>query len=93
MIELILVSSNLEDERRIVESEIVDKFYFTFIDSNSLYTKKMAYTIKSEWGARLEPFIIIKDKDKVLRCFYSEKSNMIVDEALDFIKSLQETYD
>lgn len=93
MIELVLVSSNLEDERKIVEDEIVDKFYFTFIDSNSLYTKKLAYTIKSEWGARLEPFIVIKDKDKVLRCFYSEKSDMVIDEALDFIKSLQETYD
>jgi len=93
MIELVLVSSNLEDERRIVESEIVDNFYFTFIDSNSLYTKKLAYTIKSEWGARLEPFIIIKDKDKILRCFYSEKSDMVIDEALDFIKGLQETYD
>ena len=92
MIELVLVSSNLEDERKIVESEIIDKFYFTFIDSNSLYTKKMAYTIKSEWGARSEPFVLIKDKDKILRCFYSEKSNMVIDEALDFIKGLKETY-
>lgn len=93
MIELVLVSSNLEDERKIVESEIIDKFYFTFIDSNSIYTKKMAYTIKSEWGAKCEPFVLIKDKDKVLRCFYSEESNRVIDNALEFIKGLQETYD
>lgn len=92
MIELILVSSNLEDERRVIESNIVDKFYFKFIDSNSAYTKKEAYILKTDWGAKLEPFCIIKDKDKVLRCFYSESSDKVVDEALEFIKSAQETY-
>lgn len=93
MIELILISSNLSDERKVIESEIVDKFYFKFIDSNSAYTKKEAYTIKTDWGARKEPFCIVKDKDKALRCFYSEQSKKVIDEALDFIKSLKETYD
>lgn len=93
MIELILVSSNLLDEKKVIESSIVDKFYFKFIDSNSAYTKKEAYTIKTDWGARKEPFCIVKDKDKVLRCFYSEQSKKVIDEALEFIKSLQETYD
>jgi len=93
MIELILVSSNLEDERRVIESNIVDKFYFKFIDSNSAYTKKEAYTLKTDWGAKKEPFVMVKNKDKVLRCFYSENSDKVVDEALEFIKGLQETYD
>lgn len=93
MIELILVSSNLEDEKRIVESSIVDNFYFKFIDSNSAYTKKEAYTLKTDWGAKKEPFCIVKEKDKVLRCFYSEESNKVIDNALQFIKGLQETYD
>lgn len=93
MIELILVSSNLEDEKKILESEIVDKFYFTFLDSNSIYTKKQAYTLKTDWGAKKEPFILVKDKDKVLRCFYAEESNKVIDKSLEFIKGLQETYD
>ena len=93
MIELILVSSNLEDEKKVIESSIVDKFYFKFVDSNSAYTKKEAYTIKTDWGARKEPFCIVKDKDKVLRCFYTEENKKVIDKALDFIKSLQETYD
>lgn len=93
MIELVLVSSNLEDERKVLESDLVDKFYFTFIDSNSVYTKKAAYTLKTDWGARKEPFCIVKEKDNVLRCFYSEESNKVIDKALQFIKGLQETYD
>ena len=93
MIELILVSSNLEDEKKILRSEIVDKFYFTFLDSNSVYTKKQAYALKTDWGAKKEPFILVKDKDKVLRCFYTEESNKVIDKSLEFIKGLQETYD
>lgn len=93
MIELILVSSDLSDERKVIESLLVDNFYFKFIDSNSAYTKKEAYTLKTDWGAKKEPFCIVKDKDKILRCFYSEKSKKVIDEALEFVKSLQETYD
>lgn len=93
MIELTIVSSNLEDEEHVIQSTIIDGFYFKFIDSNSAYTKKEAYTLKTEWGARKEPFAIVKDKDKVLRCFYSEKNDRVIDDALQFIKGLKETYD
>lgn len=93
MLELTLVSSNLEDEKKVLESPIVDKFYFRFIDSNSAYTKKEAYTLKTDWGAKKEPFAMVKSKDEVLRCFYSESNDKVVDEALEFIKSAQETYD
>lgn len=92
MIELILVSSNLEDAEYILKSSIVDRFYFTFVDSNSAYTKKEAYTLKTDWGAKKEPFCIVKEKDNVLRCFYSESNDKVLDETLEFIKSLQETY-
>ena len=93
MIELVLVSANLEDEDKVLKSEIVDRFYFTFIDSNSSHTKKDAYTLKTDWGAKKEPFCIVKERDNILRCFYSEESNKVIDDALEFIKSLQETYD
>lgn len=93
MIELVLVSSNLEDEKKVLETSKVDKFYFNFIDSGSAYNKKRAYTIKTDWGAKKEPFCLVMDKDKVLRCFYSEDNIEVIDEALEFIKGLQETYD
>lgn len=93
MVELMLVSSNLEDERKVLNSDIVDKFYFSFIDSNSALTKKEAYNLKTDWGAKKEPFALIKHRDKILRCFYTEKTDNVIDEALQFIKGLQETYD
>ena len=93
MIELILISSDLNDVEQVLKSNTADKFYFTFVDSNSAYTKKDAYTLKTDWGAKKEPFCMVKEKDNVLRCFYSEESNKVIDNALEFIKSLQETYD
>ena len=93
MIELILVSSNLNDAEQVLKSNTADRFYFTFIDSNSAYSKKDAYTLKTDWGAKKEPFCIVKEKDNILRCFYSEESNKVIDNALEFIKGLQETYD
>jgi hypothetical protein len=93
MIELILVSSDLNDVEQVLKSNTADRFYFTFIDSNSAYTKKDAYTLKTDWGAKKEPFCIVKERDNVLRCFYSESSDKVLDEALEFIKGLQETYD
>lgn len=93
MVELIIISNDLNDEKKVLESGKVDGFYFSFIDSNSKLTRKNAYTIKTDWGAKKEPFALVKIKDKVLRCFYAEQTKNVVDEALDFVKSLQETYD
>ena len=43
------------------------------IDSGTLHGKKEAYKLKSEWGAKLDPFIlIIDDKNKPIKAFYSE---------------------
>lgn len=92
MIELILVSENLEDEQRVVDSDI-DNFYFTFLDIRSVLSRKQAFQLKSDWGARENPFAVVKNRDRVLRCFYAENGKDVVDDALNFIKSVNETYD
>jgi hypothetical protein len=93
MIELVLVSKNLEDEQKVLSRESPSGYYFSFLDLDSKLCRADAFALKSEWGAREDPFALVKDKDKVLRCFYSEKSNNVIDEALEFIKCLQESYD
>lgn len=93
MVELVLISDNLEDEKKVLARESPSNYYFTFLDIGSILCRADAFALKSEWGARKDPFVLVKDKDKVLRCFYSEQSNNVIDEALDFIKSLKETYD
>lgn len=93
MVELVLISDNLEDEKKVLSRESPDNYYFTFIDICSKLCRSDAYSIKSEWGAKKDPFALVKVDNKVIRCFYSEKDDNIVDKALDFIKSLKESYD
>lgn len=93
MLELLLVSNDLNDEKKVLSRESPSGYYFSFLDICSKLCRADALALKSEWGARKDPFALVKDKDKVLRCFYSEKSNDVIDEALDFIKCLQESHD
>lgn len=93
MLELLLVSNNLNDEKKVLSRESPSGYYFSFLDLGSMLCRADAYALKSEWGARKDPFALVKDKDKVLRCFYSEEGKDVIDEALNFIESLQESYD
>ena len=68
MIELVLVSKNLEDEQKVLSRESPSGYYFSFLDLDSKLCRADAFALKSEWGAREDPFALVKDKDKVLRC-------------------------
>lgn len=93
MLELLLVSSDLNDEKKVLSRESPSGYYFSFLDLGSMLCRADAYALKSEWGARKDPFALVKDKEQVLRCFYAEEGKDVVDEALEFIKCLQESYD
>ena len=93
MVELVLISNNLDDEKKVLSRESPSGYYFSFLDLGSMLCRADAYALKSEWGARKDPFALVKNKDKVLRCFYSEEGKDVIDEALNFIESLKETYD
>lgn len=51
--------------------------FIQYIDSNTKNGKKEAYSIKSHWGAKLNPFVVIQDDEKIFKVFYSEKSNAV----------------
>lgn len=61
--------------------------FFTFINESSNKCKKEAYALKNHWGARLTPFAICLDGDKVIRAFYSETGEDIIKSLIDFINS------
>lgn len=51
--------------------------FLHFISSQSKEGKKEAYKIKSHFAAKLDPFIIVYNKDKPIRGFYSEAGDCI----------------
>lgn len=61
--------------------EIIDTklpIFIELIDYNTKHGKKEAYKLKSQWAARLNPFVMVTDKEgKVEKIFYSENGNAI----------------
>ena len=75
--EAIVIYDNDKDREHL---ELVDsKFpiFISCIDFNTLKGRKEAYKIKAHWGAKLNPFVVVKDNEKVLKVFYSERDNAI----------------
>ena len=56
-----------------------------FIDILTKKGKKEGWAVKSHWGAKLDPFILIEDNGKVTKAFYSEAGNAVE----DFLKYIQ----
>lgn len=50
---------------------------FHFIDTSTKKGKREGSKIKSKYAAKLEPFVLITDKEKPLIAFYTEAENVI----------------
>ena len=57
-----------------------------FIDIMTKKGKKEGWAVKSHWGAKLDPFILIEDNGKVTKAFYSEAGDAI-SEFLNYIEN------
>lgn len=62
------------------ESQIKDLSEYPnihLIDSRTKKGRKEAWTLKSHWSARLDPFVIIMKGDKAEKAFYAEAGDSI----------------
>lgn len=82
--ELVVVYSDKSDIKRI-EDACSTPSILSFI--NSTTDKKKAFSLKSYWGAKLDPFAIALDGDKPVKAFYSEEGKDTVREIINYIKS------
>lgn len=74
MKDLYFTYNKQEDYNRLLKIKSIEDYFLHTIDSGTLKGKKEAYKIKSEWGAKLDPFIIIYDNGRPTKAFYSECS-------------------
>ena len=66
------------DKDQLLELKIDESLDIELIDSKSRTGKKKARKIKNFYGAKLDPFAVILDKNnKTIRAFYSEAENVI----------------
>ena len=85
MIDLYLVFDNINDLNKILPI-ITDKFYLHSYNINKHLDRSKAFKFKGEWSARLNPFILLEEKGKVLKAYYSETGENAVTQ---FIKDYE----
>ena len=66
------------DKDQLSKLKIDESLNIEYIDSKSRTDKKKARKIKNFYGAKLDPFAVILDKnDKTINAFYSEAEDVI----------------
>lgn len=72
----IVVYDNIRDKELLDNVNLEVPFFVEYINLNTKSGKKQGFLIKSNWGAKLNPFIELYDDDnKIIQVFYSEKGN------------------
>ena len=70
-----------------VKDEVKTPLTFNFIDITSKKGKKDGWAIKSYWGAKLDPFILIVRDGTPVKAFYSEDKKDPVSEAIKYLNT------
>lgn len=55
------------------------------INSCTLKGKKEAWKLKSHWAAKEDPFILVTEKDKPIKVFYSETGRDIINDLIEYL--------
>lgn len=84
MLKIIITYNNAAQIKEIKDS-FKESLIFHFIDSLSKKGKKEAWTLKSYWGARLDPFILVMNNEKVIKAFYSEADNNVIKSLIKYL--------
>lgn len=73
-----IVYDSIKDKELLELVEFSTPFFIEYIDETTRNGKKEAYQIKSEFGARKNPFVVVyDDEDKFKQCFWSESGNAV----------------
>ena len=73
----IIVFENKKDKEllNLINSKV--PLFIEYINYNTKSGRKEAYQIKSHWGAKQNPFVVLKEGKEIVKVFYSEKENAV----------------
>lgn len=77
MYDVIIVVDNPSDKDIINFVEFKKDVCLTILDISTKEDRSAAYKLKSHWGARKNPFVVISKEDKMEKVFYSEENNAL----------------
>ena len=75
--EAIVIYDNKKDRELLDLIDSKFPIFIEYIDYNTVSGRKEAFKIKSHWSAKMNPFIVVQDGEKIIKVFYSEKNNAI----------------
>jgi len=62
--------------------------FVEYIDINNQKDRSNAVNLKRAWGARKNPFVIVKNKDNIEKIFWSEGKDDAVNQLIKWINEL-----
>ncbi len=89
MITDVYIVYNDELQLSILNGDLKQSPFFHLINSKTKQGKRKAFTLKSEYGAKLEPFVLVTDKDKPLIAFYSETGENVIENLINYINNYE----
>lgn len=77
MYDIFITYSDKQDRDYFENINIQYPVYLHFYNMTSAKDIKEGRHIKNYGAARKDPFVLVKEEDKVIKCFYSENGNAI----------------
>lgn len=84
MYDVYLVTKNPEDKERLIKEESSKSMYLTVYNMNTASGKKDGLKLKSYYGAKKDPFIVVLKQETEPKCFYTEASDDVVGDFLNW---------
>ena len=79
-----LVTINPLDEKRLIE-ELSDDVFIQTHYLDTLHGKKSGWKVLNEFGTTKIPFICVKHKGTIIKCFYSDNSEDVISDFINWL--------
>lgn len=83
--EIVFIYDNPEHRQTLESFENDKDVYLTFLDYGSKLSKKQAWALMEDWGARKLPFALVKVGESVTRCFYTEDGDRVLNDVKKYM--------
>lgn len=75
--DIFITYNDPEQVKEFINNDKLEDIKVHLLDTSSNKSRKQAFKLKSYWGAKLDPFAVVFDKDRPIKAFYTESESVI----------------